>query len=229
MTIKKISLIFGVATLTLMITTVTRFAAVQAHHTIQHCVTQTGSDNSADFDNCVRTIPDPPKDVNECITRTGSDNNADFNECVKQIPPDDSGGGGGSGSVRGVDTTFTTPTGKLVTDDAAIKAATSCDDSADEESRNIACQFIRVVNFLSIGVGVVSAITVGVSGVQYTMSRGDPGKTAQAVSRLTQVGLGIALYIFGWALLNWLVPGGVISTSKPVQQNQNQNQNGLIR
>lgn len=74
----------------------------------------------------------------------------------------------------------------------------------------ILCEFIRVVRFLSIGVTIVAAITVAVSGLQYTAAKGDPNKTSQAVQRLAKVGMGIVFYLFGWALLEFLIPGGAL-------------------
>ena len=73
---------------------------------------------------------------------------------------------------------------------------------------SILCKFVDIITFLSIGVGIVATITVAVSGFQYMASRGDPNKTAQAVSRLVQVAIAIALYVFGWAIIDWLIPGG---------------------
>lgn len=83
-------------------------------------------------------------------------------------------------------------------------------ENPTDADNTILCKFIQVINFLSVGVAVVSAITVAVVGMQYMSSRGDPSKTAQAIGRLMQVGFGIVFYVFGWALLNWLIPGGAI-------------------
>lgn len=86
-----------------------------------------------------------------------------------------------------------------------------CDEAvSNADSENIVCQFLRIVNFLSIGVAFVATITVAASGIQYMGARGDPNKTAAAIQRMVQVGIGIAMYVFGWAFLNWLIPGGAV-------------------
>ncbi len=79
-------------------------------------------------------------------------------------------------------------------------------------------RFINYVNIASIGVGVVSAIGVTIAGLQYATAQGEPGKTAAAVKRLTQVGTAIFLYIFGWVILNWLIPGGVLNDAEIIPE-----------
>ena len=71
-------------------------------------------------------------------------------------------------------------------------------------------RLIEIVNFLSVGVVLVIAISVAVSGLQYVTSRGDPNATAKAINRMVQAATALIFYVFGWAILNWLVPGGVI-------------------
>ena len=91
-------------------------------------------------------------------------------------------------------------------------AGVTCDgaDRENPESDNILCRLLQIVDFLSVGVAVVAAISVTVAGAQYVVSRGDPNKTAKAINRLIQVGMAIVIYVFGWALMNWLIPGGAI-------------------
>lgn len=80
-----------------------------------------------------------------------------------------------------------------------------------DETNEIYVELVRIINFLSVGVGIVIAISVAIAGLQYTTSRGEPGKTAAAVNRLSQAGLAAFLFIFGWLIINWLIPGGVLN------------------
>jgi hypothetical protein len=66
-----------------------------------------------------------------------------------------------------------------------------------------------VVRFLSIGVGVVIAISIIMSGMQYTMSEGNAEVTQKAKSRIRSAVLGLVIYIFAFSILQFLVPGGV--------------------
>jgi hypothetical protein len=66
-----------------------------------------------------------------------------------------------------------------------------------------------VVRFLSIGVGIVIAISIIMSGIQYSMSEGNAEVTQKAKSRIRSAVLGLAIYIFVFAIAQFLVPGGV--------------------
>lgn len=67
-----------------------------------------------------------------------------------------------------------------------------------------------LVRFLSLGVGIIVVIMIIVGGIQYTSSGGDPGAVAAAKSRVFNAIIALLLYIFTIAILNWLVPGGII-------------------
>ena len=94
------------------------------------------------------------------------------------------------------------------------KRQTSADpitiESLTIEENPIYERLIEIVNFLSVGVTIVIAISVAIAGIQYMASRGDPSGTQAAIQRIIQAGTALVLYIFGWSLLNWLVPGGVL-------------------
>lgn len=93
--------------------------------------------------------------------------------------------------------------------------------SIDVSDNPILRTFISIVNVLSIGVAIVASITVAIAGMQYMASRGDPNATVAAVNKLTQVGMAIVIFIFGWTLLNWLIPGGVINNSTSTTTTEN--------
>ncbi len=67
-----------------------------------------------------------------------------------------------------------------------------------------------LVRFLSLGVGIIVVIMIIVGGIQYTSSGGDAGAVAAAKSRIFNAILALLLYIFTIAILNWLVPGGIV-------------------
>src|SRR4030095_1308883 len=68
---------------------------------------------------------------------------------------------------------------------------------------------VRFINILSAVVGVVVVIMVAVGGVQYTMSKDDPQATAEAKRRIRNALLALVFYVFTFAFLQWLVPGGI--------------------
>lgn len=66
-----------------------------------------------------------------------------------------------------------------------------------------------IIRILSIGVGIVVVGSIIVAGIQYTTAGGDPQKTAAAIKRISNTVGALVLYIFAYALLNWLIPAGV--------------------
>jgi hypothetical protein len=65
------------------------------------------------------------------------------------------------------------------------------------------------IRFLSIGVGIVIAISVIMSGIQYSMSEGNAEVTQKAKSRIRSAILGLIIYVFTFSILQFLIPGGI--------------------
>lgn len=67
--------------------------------------------------------------------------------------------------------------------------------------------FTRVLSGL---VGIVIVIMLVVRGMQYIVARENPQLTAKAREGILWAVLALILYLFVFALLQWLVPGGVL-------------------
>jgi hypothetical protein len=67
-----------------------------------------------------------------------------------------------------------------------------------------------IVRFLSDGVGLVVVGSIIVGGIQYSGSRGDPQSTAMAINRIRSSLYALLIYIFAYAILNYLIPGAVL-------------------
>ncbi|HTE57395.1 MAG TPA: hypothetical protein VK694_01515 [Verrucomicrobiae bacterium] len=65
------------------------------------------------------------------------------------------------------------------------------------------------INVLSGIVGVVVVIMVAVGGVQYASSKDNPQQTAAAKNRIRDAIMALVIYLFVFAFLQWLVPGGL--------------------
>lgn len=65
------------------------------------------------------------------------------------------------------------------------------------------------LNFLAAAVGILAVILLIIAGIQYTTSGGDPNKVADAKKRIYNVILGVFAFIFMYAFLQWLIPGGI--------------------
>jgi hypothetical protein len=71
----------------------------------------------------------------------------------------------------------------------------------------IADMSFAVIRILSDGVGLVVVGSIIVGGIQYSASRGDPQATALAINRIRSSLFALIIFIFGYALLNYIIPG----------------------
>lgn len=72
----------------------------------------------------------------------------------------------------------------------------------------IADMAFAIIRLLSNAVGLIVVGSITVAGIQYTMSAGDPQSTAKAIGRIRASIMALALYIFAYPLLNYLLPMG---------------------
>lgn len=59
-----------------------------------------------------------------------------------------------------------------------------------------------------VGIAVVASIIIGA--IQYSSAGGDPGKVEKAKGRIQNAILALIAYVFLFALLQWLIPGGIL-------------------
>jgi len=67
-----------------------------------------------------------------------------------------------------------------------------------------------IIRFLSYGVGLVITFSLVVAGLQYIGSQGNSENTNNAISRIRSSIIALILYIFAFAILNYIVPGQVL-------------------
>jgi hypothetical protein len=67
-----------------------------------------------------------------------------------------------------------------------------------------------VVNLLAAGLGVIVVASVISGGIQYSSAGGDPGKVAAAKGRIANSLLALAGFVFLYAFLQWVIPGGLL-------------------
>jgi heme exporter protein D len=68
---------------------------------------------------------------------------------------------------------------------------------------------ITLFNWLAVGVGVIVIVFVVVGAIQYITAAGNQEQAKKAIERIRNAVLALGLYMIMWALLNFLVPGGV--------------------
>jgi hypothetical protein len=95
--------------------------------------------------------------------------------------------------------------------DSAITAAQNCPSGSTALScTGIFTKFVDpLIKFLAIGVGVIVVVVIIIGGIQYATAGGNPQAVAAAHKRLFSAILALVVFALLYALLNWIVPGGV--------------------
>lgn len=68
-----------------------------------------------------------------------------------------------------------------------------------------------LIRLLSAGVGIFAIISVIYAGIRYTTAGGNPEQVSEAKNRIQNTIIGLILYIFIFALVQYLVPGGIFN------------------
>ncbi len=106
-------------------------------------------------------------------------------------------------SADGTPTTTTTPTDP------------NCNNSSDAgvqkciKNNQIVKDLNKIVAFLSAGVGIVVTGAIIVGGIQYTLAGDNSTATQAAKKRITDGLIALVAFIFTFAFLQWLIPGGL--------------------
>jgi len=66
-----------------------------------------------------------------------------------------------------------------------------------------------IVNFLSAAVGVVVIAVIIVGGIQYSLAGDNSSALEAARKRIANGVITLVAFLFAWAFLQWLIPGGI--------------------
>jgi hypothetical protein len=86
----------------------------------------------------------------------------------------------------------------------------SIDIGCKHKGNAILDALFAVVRFLTVGVSFVIIASMIVASIQFTASRGDPQATAGSLKRMASNASALLLFIFIYAILNWLVPNTLL-------------------
>lgn len=67
------------------------------------------------------------------------------------------------------------------------------------------------IRWLTVGIGVLAVFGLVISGIQYAAAQENPQSVAAAKSRINNIVIGIIIYLVMFAMLQWLIPGGLFS------------------
>lgn len=84
-----------------------------------------------------------------------------------------------------------------------------CNDSIKPEDCGITSYIRLFTNGLSALVGIVIVVMVVVGGIQYSMARDNPQAVAAARQKIINAVLALLLFVFMFAFLQWIIPGGL--------------------
>jgi hypothetical protein len=94
-------------------------------------------------------------------------------------------------------------------------AASTCQDNvtilkAACTKTPIISLLVTFIRFLTIGVGIAVAGGIITGGIIYGTARGNSSQTQKGVIVIVNAVVGLLLYLFMFAILNFLIPGGII-------------------
>lgn len=94
-----------------------------------------------------------------------------------------------------------------------VNLTADCDPENGEQLNSSNCAIygylLTFINVLSGIVGIVVVLMIITGGIQYASSADDPQKVTAAKKRIFNAIFAIVAYIFLYAFLQWIVPGGV--------------------
>lgn len=104
----------------------------------------------------------------------------------------------------------TTLDGPAVTNEDREKIA-NCDGTTTDclADNPIMAWVLTLINFLAAGTGLVITIGIIVGGIQYATAGANPQAVSQAKRRITNAIIALIAFVFLYAFMQWLVPGGV--------------------
>jgi hypothetical protein len=92
----------------------------------------------------------------------------------------------------------------------ANAVSTSIDIGCKKEGNPIVDAAFAIIRLLSDGVGLVIVGSIIYAGIQYSSSGGDPQSTAKAIHRIRESLVALLIFIFGYAILNYVIPAGFL-------------------
>jgi hypothetical protein len=98
----------------------------------------------------------------------------------------------------------------LANPNATCKKGQTCDAQKILGSSPLVQTYINpLIKTLTAVIGIVVAIALVISGIQYSAAGGDPSKVGEAKKRIMSVIVALLAYLFLAGFMNWLVPGGL--------------------
>lgn len=100
--------------------------------------------------------------------------------------------------------------GEAIDDELDVDCETEPGESLDSGNCAIVSYLVTAINLLSALAGIVIVFSIMFAGYQYMTARDNAGQIQQARTRIIWAISALLIFIFAYAGLNFLVPGGVL-------------------
>lgn len=117
---------------------------------------------------------------------------------------------GSEGNWSATTATCSCPEAGRPTASGACPDAECADDELTSDNCTIVSYLVNGINFLSAVAGMAIVASIMIAGYQYMTARDNPGQVEAAKKRILWAMVALGIFIFMYALLNFLVPGGVL-------------------
>lgn len=88
--------------------------------------------------------------------------------------------------------------------------SSDCTNSLQPEDCDIMRYIALITNGLSVIVGIVVVMMLIIAGIRYSSAGGNPQAIASAKQHIYKALLALTLYLFLFAFLQWIIPGGFL-------------------
>lgn len=128
--------------------------------------------------------------------------NACYDQVINSGAHTESNSEGGSGGDNGSSDGSSWTSGPDKTDCSA--------DTINQDNCGIVRYIALFINVLSGLAGIVIVGSIVYGGIQYSMAGSDAQKVSAAKARIRNANIALLFFLFGYAFLNYIVPGGVL-------------------
>lgn len=100
-------------------------------------------------------------------------------------------------------------TGNATPNSAGTYCVPQGNSQSGVQGSSIFALLVSFIKFLSVGVGIAVAGGIIYGGILFVTARGNSSQTQKGVTTIVNSVIGLLLYIFMFAILNFVIPGGI--------------------
>lgn len=85
-----------------------------------------------------------------------------------------------------------------------------CSDSLDPSDCDLMRYIVLITDGLSVLVGIVVVMMLVIGGIRYASAGSNPQAVTSAKKHISNALFALVLYLFMFAFLQWIIPGGIL-------------------